>query len=450
MKQVLLYFLIFVFVLFLFSCEKMIETGAPRTQLTIDKAFADEQTTLSVLVSIYSSFNSSVVTNITPYVGLYSDEFTSNSTNVSVREFANSHVSAGNTPNHSIWRNLYSVVYQCNALLEALEVSSSLPLTAREQFKGEALFLRSLAYSFLTDLYGAVPLLLTTDVQVTSIAKRTEKAVINDQLIADLLMSKQLLKPGYVTTERVRANRWAAEALLARVYISAGNWVEAENSCTAILASGEYSLSNDLTNVFVKNSTETILQCWTQNGFSQVAPLLIPSGSSIPTYQISNSLLTSFDAGDQRRTAWVKSVVNNGTTYYHSFKYRNRVSVSGSNGEYSMMLRLGELYLLRAEARLKQNKFSEAEADLNTIRQRAGLTLLIGLQPTALENAILKERRIELFAEWGARFSDLKRFGKLDEQINILKPNWDPLRSILPIPQYEMLNNPSLTQNAGY
>ena len=115
-----------------------------------------------------------------------------------------------------------------------------------------------------------------------------------------------------------------------------------------------------------------------------------------------------------------------------------------------MMLRLGELYLLRAEARLKQNKFSEAEADLNTIRQRAGLTLLIGLQPTALENAILKERRIELFAEWGARFSDLKRFGKLDEQINILKPNWDPLRSILPIPQYEMLNNPSLTQNAGY
>jgi starch-binding outer membrane protein, SusD/RagB family len=450
MKQVLLYFLIFVFVLFLFSCEKMIETGAPRTQLTIDKAFADEQTTLSVLVSIYSSFNSSVVTNITPYVGLYSDEFTSNSTNVSVREFANSHVSAGNTPNHSIWRNLYSVVYQCNALLEALEVSNSLPLTAREQFKGEALFLRSLAYSFLTDLYGAVPLLLTTDVQVTSIAKRTEKAVINDQLIADLLMSKQLLKPGYVTTERVRANRWAAEALLARVYISEGNWVEAENSCTAILASGEYSLSNDLTNVFVKNSTETILQCWTQNGFSQVAPLLIPSGSSIPTYQISNSLLTSFDAGDQRRTAWVKSVVNNGTTYYHSFKYRNRVSVSGSNGEYSMMLRLGELYLLRAEARLKQNKFSEAEADLNTIRQRAGLTLLIGLQPTALENAILKERRIELFAEWGARFSDLKRFGKLDEQINILKPNWDPLRSILPIPQYEMLNNPSLTQNAGY
>lgn len=450
MKQVLLYLLIFVFVLFLFSCEKMIETGAPRTQLTIDKAFADEQTTLSVLVSIYSAFNSTVITNITPYIGLYSDEFISNSTNVTVREFANSHVSAGNTPNHSIWRNLYSVVYQCNALLEALEVSNGLSLTAREQFKGEALFLRSLAYSFLTDLYGAVPLLLTTDVKITATAKRIEKAVIIDQLISDLLVSKELLKPGYVTTERVRANRWAAEALLARVYVSAGRWAEAENSCTTIFTSGEYNLSTDLTSVFVKNSSETILQCWTQNGFSQVAPLLIPSGSAIPTYQLSSWLLTSFEAGDQRRTAWVKSVVNNGTTYYHSFKYRNRVSNSGVNAEYTMMLRLGEVYLLRAEARLKQNKFIEAEADLNTIRQRAGLTLLNGLQATALEVAILKERRKELFAEWGARFSDLKRYGKLDEQINILKPNWNPLRSILPIPQYELLNNPTLTQNHGY
>ncbi|NCU05261.1 MAG: hypothetical protein GXC73_14875, partial [Chitinophagaceae bacterium] len=64
MKQLLLYSLLVSFTVFVFSCEKMIETGEQRTQLTTAKAFANEQSALSVLVSIYSTFNSSVGTNI--------------------------------------------------------------------------------------------------------------------------------------------------------------------------------------------------------------------------------------------------------------------------------------------------------------------------------------------------------------------------------------------------
>lgn len=449
MKQSFLYMLLII-VVFLFSCEKMIETGASRTQLTADKAFADEQTTLAVLVTIYSTINSSVASNITPFMGLYSDELVTNSSNTGTIEFYNSHLSVGNTPNHNIWRSLYNVIYQCNSLLEALEINQTIPAAVKQQFKGEVLFLRSFAYSFLVQLYDDVPLLLVTDVRITSVSARTAKSTIYTQLIADLELSKQLLKPGYVSAERVRANRWAAEALLARLYIQQGIWEQAENSCTAIISSGEYLLSTSLANVFIKNNPESILQCWTQNGFTQTGTVLIPSGTNVPTYQVSSSLLNRFEAGDQRKSSWVRSIVNNGSTYYHVYKYKHRVSTSGTNSEYLMIFRLGEIYLLRAEARAKQSKYSEALADVNLIRQRAGLASVNVLQPNAVYAAIAQEQFIELFTEWGNRFFDLKRKAQTDAVFQPLKPNWDNRRTALPIPQYELLNNSSLTQNPGY
>lgn len=450
MKQKFLYGLLLLIIVFCVSCEKMIETEDQRTQLTTTKAFANEQSALSVLVSIYTTFNSSVATNITPFMGLYTDELATSSTNVHTVEFYKGNVSAGNSNNQNAWRSLYSIIYQCNSLLEALAVSETIPLTSKEQFKGEALFLRSFAYSFLVQLYGDVPLLLVTDVKITSVTARTAHAKVLDQVVNDLNESKRLLPTNYITGERVRANKWAAEGLLARVYVLQQKWTEAVVSSTAVIRSGDYSLVTNLSSVFTKNSAEAILQCWTQNGFAALGTAFVPNGTAVPTYQITMQLYQAFNGNDLRKTNWIRSIVNSGNTYYHVNKHRNRVSTSGGSGEYLMLLRFAELYLLRAEAQIMQGNSVEALADINIIRQRAGMQLLSNLTDTEIIEALRKEQQLELFAEWGNRFFTLKRNGVLDEVLQPLKPNWASSRNVLPIPQYELLNNGALTQNSGY
>lgn len=450
MKQTLLYLLMSVFIGCFFSCEKMIEIDAPRTQLTTDKVFANEQSALAVLVSIYSTVNSSVANNITPYIGLYGDELSTNSSNAGTVEFYNSHLSINNTPNHNIWKSLYAVIYQCNSFLEALAISENVPTGIKEVYRGEVLFLRSFAYYYLVQLYGNVPLLLETDVRITAVASRAEQSAIYTQCVADLLLSRQFLPADYMNAERVRANKWAVEALLAGYYTLQENWVEAEKCCSAIINSGMYSLTPNTANVFLKNSTESILQCWTQNGFTPTGAVLIPSGSNVPTYQVSSAALQRFEPGDQRRVNWVRSIVNNGQTYYHVSKYKQRATASGVNAEYTMLFRLGEIYLIRAESKMRQSKLPEAMADVNMIRRRAGLTELSGLQLPEISAALEQEKYIELFAEWGFRFFDLKRTQRLNAVLQPLKPNWDGRREVLPIPQYEILNNTKLLQNPGY
>lgn len=113
------------------------------------------------------------------------------------------------------------------------------------------------------------------------------------------------------------------------------------------------------------------------------------------------------------------------------------------------LLRLDEQYLIRAEARAQQNKVKEALNDLNLIRKRAGLLELNLIDKNSLLSAIEHERRVELFCEWGHRFFDLKRNGHLD-YLSGVKPNWKKTSEVLPIPQYELLNNSNLIQNPGY
>ncbi len=113
------------------------------------------------------------------------------------------------------------------------------------------------------------------------------------------------------------------------------------------------------------------------------------------------------------------------------------------------------MYLVRAEARAQQNKLAESIADVDAIRGRAGLPLIQNTNPgigqSGLLNAIAQERRIELFAEWGHRWLDLKRTDKTDIVLGPLKgSNWQPTDVLYPIPASEITNDIYLIQNPGY
>ena len=138
-----------------------------------------------------------------------------------------------------------------------------------------------------------------------------------------------------------------------------------------------------------------------------------------------------------------------GSTLYYPFKYK---VMSGTNlTEYYITLRLAEQFLIRAEARAQQGNISGAKTDVNVIRTRAGLPNTTANDKGGLLNAIEQERRIELFAEWGHRWFDLKRTGRATTVLGSLKPaTWQPTDELWPIPQSQINLNPSLTQNNGY
>jgi hypothetical protein len=157
----------------------------------------------------------------------------------------------------------------------------------------------------------------------------------------------------------------------------------------------------------------------------------------------------AFENNDQRKMNWLKTNIVSGQSYYYPFKYKIRSGTPVT--EYLIVLRLAEQYLIRAEARTRQNNLQGAKSDLNEIRKRSGLPDTDANTKDEMQIAIEHERQTELFAEWGHRWFDLKRWEKANAVLNLLKaPNWQPTDMLYPIPLQEIQRNSALVQNEGY
>jgi starch-binding outer membrane protein, SusD/RagB family len=269
------------------------------------------------------------------------------------------------------------------------------------------------------------------------------------------------------TTERLRPNKYAATALLSRAYLYANDWTNAEIQASAIISNSASYDTTELKDVFLKNSKEAIWQLqpvnigWnTEDARIFILPSSGPTGnSSVSGYPVfmSNSLLNLFEPGDQRKTNWINAVtIGGGTgiaTYYFPYKYKC-ATLNNPVTEYTMILRLGEQYLIRGEARAQLNKIPEALADINVVRIRARLPSLTINDKNSLLNAILRERQVELFTEWGSRWLDLKRTNTIDPVMNGVASTkgttWNTNWALYPIPIYDITQNPNLIQNSGY
>jgi hypothetical protein len=218
-----------------------------------------------------------------------------------------------------------------------------------------------------------------------------------------------------------------------------------------VIDSANYTLVSDPNKVFLAYSSEAIWQ------LAPVVPGLntfegntfIPADSSIiPTYALDSGLLNAFEAGDLRRKDWLDSSKAVGQVYYYPYKYK--VQTGNTDIENYTILRLGEQYLIRAEALDHLGNFQAAKADLDTIRARAHLPASQATDLPGLLQAIYKERRIELFCEWGQRWFDLKRTGQAGSVLSQIKPAWKGTDTLYPIPWYQLVANSALNQNPGY
>jgi len=404
--------------------------------------------------------------------GLLSDELTDSfSLNSHVLPFYINALAAQDAPGP--WTVVYNYIYQANAVIEGVQTISGITSPIRQQLEGEAKFIRAFWHFYLANCYGDVPIVTSTDYKTNSFIARSPKANVYKQIIADLQDAKNKLNSNYidasdtaVTNDRVRPNKWAAASLLARVYLYTGNYSDAESQATEVINNTNlYSLVPELYNVFLANSNEAIWQLAipipntanTLDAYNFVllgAPINPDGATNIAT--ISPQLLSSFELNDNRKTAWIGTYTTSGTpmiTYYFPYKYKD---ISPNITEYVMVLRLAEQYLIRAEARAQQGKDpSEVVSDLNAIRVRAGLTDYTGaVDKTSLLAAILHERQVELFTEWGHRWFDLIRTGNADAVMSVVTPQkggtWKSSWQLYPIPQSERMADFNLTQNPDY
>ncbi len=441
------------------SCKKFVAIGPPETQLVTQSVFDNDATAVSAIRGIYirmisgGGFASGTLSSVTGLAGLSADELQNFSTSADPIGFAhNSLLPTNSQVTGPLWGEMYKNIYEANAVIEGLQSSSGVTTALRQQLTGEATFIRAFCYFYLVNLFGDVPLITSTDYRPNSVSPRTPAADVYAQIKKDLLDAEGLLSADYSYSdgERIRPNRAAAQAMLARVALYTADWPNAVSFADSVIGNTLYALAPDLNTVFLKNSMEAIWQLMpvlsNQNTNEGTLFILTTNPNNVA---LDSSLLNAFEPADLRRTDWVNKIVTGTGTYYFPYKYKIRIGATLS--EYSMVIRLAELYLIRAEARAQQNDLAGARADINAIRSRAQLADITANDKDSLLLAIEQERRVELFTEWGHRWLDLKRTKRADAVLGPLKaPDWQSTDVLYPIPQTEISNDPSLTQNAGY
>jgi hypothetical protein len=367
--------------------------------------------------------------------------------------FGNAITTGSSVLRDKFWTKPYSYIYHINACLEGLEKAGNLTLSLRNKLRGELKLCRAYCYLQLVNYMGAVPLVMTTDYRISATIARTTVEEVYRQIESDLLSAKNFLTVTYPSVLKGRPNKWTATGLLARVYLYLGEWAKAETEAAEIIASGQYSLVSNLNGVFLTGSTETIWQLFSsitsQNNTAEGFLFIPASATARPNYPISSQLMSAFQLSDQRRASWLKSVTVSSQVYWYPYKYKVRGGSSVPVTEALCMLRLAEIYLIRAEARARQGNISGGLTDLNQTRSRAGLPALVSVSESQLLAEIFKERRLELFCELGQRWFDLKRTG-LAASVLAYKPGWNIDDVLFPIPEAERERNPFLTQNPGY
>lgn len=440
------------------ACDSFLDVELPKSQLTNKAVYENYQTAEAALVDIYSKIrdNGILAGNSAglPYLlGNYADDLTCyGSASDPALNFYNNALLSSNTAVARLWNTAYNHIYAANAVIEGSEGSASLTSSNKKQLLGEALFIRALLHLYLTGIYGDIPYITTTDYQNNMKVQKLPQKDIYSLINKDLQSALLSLPASDLNTSRTRPGRAAVNALLARVYLYDNKWAEAANSASAVInETAKYNLETP-SNVFLKDSNETIFQLQSsaagRNTTEAISYIFLSAPP--PLVSLSNNLINSFSAADLRKSNWTASVSNGSSVWYYAFKYKKNNNTAASV-EYSIVLRLAEQYLIRAEARTQQGDFIGANEDLNRIRLRAGLPASSLLTKEAALQGILLERRLELFTEYGHRFFDLKRSGAINSVLSAVKPGWNDTDVLFPIPQTELGLNPNLLpQNSGY
>jgi len=434
---------------FTLSCDDFIEKQ-PIDQLSQATFFTDAATTRTAVIGAYRTLTSSFSYG---QAFIVIPEFAAGhmahiSSFPEYMEYENFDIRIDNPWSLNIWSASYTTINATNNIIVfAPEIEGFGTNNELQNLVREARFLRALSYFNLVRGWGEVPLVLIPTSQQTTGSdlrvSKSSKGEVYAAIISDLNQALDLPLTG-TGAGKGRATGLAARALLSKVQLYNGNHAEAARLAVEIIANNSYSLVSDFSAIWLtENSSESIFElqfdAQTPNSFVQNA-----NPASRQEFFASEAALDVFEANDLRRDFTVRRVANTGAEQLYVGKYRN----FNPPGQNVPILRLGEVYLIHAEASAKaESSVTTASLEsLNAIRKRAGLAPVSSANSVAAFSRIVQEeRRREMMFESEVWF-DLCRTGLAADILGVSTPQ----KYLFPIPQLELDLNQNLVQNPGY
>lgn len=392
------------------------------------------------------------------------------------------------------WIEFYKIIQDANILIDRVSGNENISQAARDQYLGEALFLRSFAYYHLTNMFGDVPYYrdnLSIE-EVRSLGRHNKEQIRND-LVMDLQQAQELIPAGNHSENR--ASKWAAATLMVKIHLIQENWEEARDKAIEIIEDSPHRLLDDYAAIFDPANPYNDEIIWSVNFVKDLNPtittdLFTPRIRDEPKNseekQALQEALAARDEGftgyglaipkcgfvDEFPTDDLRRPVNIAEEYLGfelNYPYMPKMwnldqinSPRQNHGENYIVFRLADVYLMAAEAENELNGPAGAYQYINRVRERAYEPdqPLSGLSREEFRQAIHDERKWELAGE-GHRRMDLIRWGILLEVVkNTRHCAYDPAGNIqphhvlFPVPEEELELNPNLLEsdptNNGY
>ena len=440
-------YIIFIITNFITGCDNNLEIE-PTNTLTPQTLLEDPDNLDRLLIGAYSFAHNQ-------HAGEFQtvSELLANEGNLAFRgtfaeffQFDRKEVIATNGFIRFLWANSYRCINLCNIVLNNLDLVDD-PVE-RDRLEGEAKFIRGLLYFEMVRYFAlpyeqggnnsqlGLPVVFdaVTDVSQLTYPSRNTVEEVYSQVLADLQDASTLLPP----ENGFRADAYAAQAVLARVYLQQGNFAAARDTADDVLQNSGHALAPDLPSAFNKEADgiEDVFawQVTTQDGSNSFntywATIQFGGRSQTADVTVEPPFFDIFSGLDDRASFFYSG---NGTTV--SSKWQ---------GQFANVpfIRVAEMHLIRAEGNFREGTSLglAPETEINALRARSNAATIIGL---SLQD-ILEERRRELAFE-GHRFHDAKRL-----QEDIGGQPYDAPNLVMPIPQDDIDTNPNLEQNPGY
>lgn len=489
----------------LHACKKYLDV-APQGQITQDQIAADPNQAKNLVLGIYNVFyiggfdpdiDSFQFVIMTDIASDDADKGSSPDDYGDAKQIDNLQTAATNGVVNNVWTGHYQGVARANQALDKLQ-NATFDAATKNALIGEARFLRAYFYFNLVRLYGGVPLLdkVPTPAEANQDKYQTRSSAddIYKFIISDLDFAVANL-PLKTATDVGRANKSAAQALEAKVYLYMKNYQKAYDLSKAVITTGGYSLVKDYSLIWRQkpvagdggnNNVESIFEIQAGINKACTAGINLYSVSQGPRAggkfgwadlgfgfnNPSDALLKEYEPNDVRKAGTVISILPHGTVLWDGFRIPSQDSVQNSTYSYKAyhsrtaedncggntdrlpkqvrILRYADILLINAEAAVQLGNTGDAQADLNLVRTRAGL----GSAAPTLVN-IWHERRMEL-AEEHDRFFDIVRQdavmpGRAAAAFAAHGKTWAAKYAVFPIPQAQIdLSNNRLKQNTGY
>ncbi|MGL1888685.1 MAG: RagB/SusD family nutrient uptake outer membrane protein [Reichenbachiella sp.] len=462
-----------VFTMHLYSCQDDFLSPAPTSAIGADAFYSNDAELEAGVINMYDGIQgvNSTSTNDLHSVQIEyqitemrTDNTRSKSGEGEAAQFDQFAVESTNGVVADYYASYYNIIFRANTVLAYLGNASE---AKAAQFEGEAKFVRAYAYFNLVRLFGDIPLVTETvgaedyESQFTRIATNDVYAVI----VSDLTTAAANLDNSY----KNRASQAAAQALLAKVQLTLGNYSDAQVLLEEVINSGEFSLEGSFLDIFYsEGNDETIFAVGFASDNSNdsqnfSAEWLNSVGRTSGLNYVTANVRDAFTAFGGDRSSYSYRLDQAQTTQYQVVKYLPNgdealgIDPTSSDptlaGNDWIVLRYADVLLMHVEAVLAGRasvSSAEAVASFNEVRSRAGLDDATTITKTDL----LNERRVELAFE-NHRLFDLIRMGEAESVLGAFaSSNGDTFTAndlLLPIPQNEInLSKEIMSQNPGY